>query len=98
MKSSRFYAGLFLVTASVLMLQIVQTRILSVVLWYYLAFFVISIAMFGLTGGAVWVYLRGARFTAKTLSYDLAYYSAAFGLAVAACGALQMSLALTTPD
>ena len=39
------------------MLQIVQTRILSVVLWYYLAFLVISIAMFGITAGTVWVYL-----------------------------------------
>jgi hypothetical protein len=97
-QAKRFYGGLFLVTASVLMLQIIQTRILSVVLWYYLAFFVISIAMFGLTAAAVWVYLRGARFTAKTLSYDLAYYSGAFGLAIAVCGTVQLSLALTSPD
>ena len=40
------------------MLQIVETRIISVTSWYHLAFFVISIAMFGLTAGAVWVYLR----------------------------------------
>jgi len=32
-----------------LVLQIVQTRILSVVAWYHLAFFVISLAMLGLT-------------------------------------------------
>ena len=57
MKPARFYCGVFLVTASGLMLQIVQTRILSVVLWYYLAFLVISIAMFGITAGTVWVYL-----------------------------------------
>ena len=53
-----FYAGLGLVTAATLMLQIVETRIISVTSWYHLAFFVISIAMFGLTAGAVWVYLR----------------------------------------
>ena len=53
MKPARFYCGVFLVTASGLMLQIVQTRILSVVLWYYLAFLVISIAMFGITAGTV---------------------------------------------
>jgi hypothetical protein len=98
MKPLRFYGGVFLVTASVLMLQIVQTRILSVVLWYYLAFFVISIAMFGLTAGAVWVFLRGDRFTARTLSYDLAYYSSALGIAVAIGAAFQCSLAVTSPD
>jgi hypothetical protein len=53
-----FYAGLGLITAATLMLQIVETRIISVTSRYHLAFFVISIAMFGLTAGAVWVYLR----------------------------------------
>ncbi len=73
-----FYAGLFLVTSGTLMLQVVQTRILSVVAWYHLAFFAISMAMFGLTAGAVWVYLRRERFTTHTLSYDLAHYTSAF--------------------
>ncbi len=40
-----FYAGVFLVCSAVLILQIVQTRILSVSTWYELAFFVISMAM-----------------------------------------------------
>ena len=52
MKKFNFYGGLFLVTAATLMLQLIQTRILSVVAWYHLAFFVISMAMFGLTAGA----------------------------------------------
>jgi len=87
-----FYGGLFCVTASTLMLQLIQTRILSVVAWYHLAFFVISTAMFGLTAGAVWVYLRGNRFTQDTLSFDLAHYSAAFALGTAAALAFQMTL------
>ena len=62
------------------MLQLVQTRILSVVSWYHLAFFIISIAMFGLTAGAVWVYMRRDRFTEATLSHDLAYFTSAFGV------------------
>ena len=75
------------------MLEIVQTRILSVVVWYHLAFFVISLAMFGLTAGAVWVYLKGERFSEKTLSYDLAYFTGLFALATAVCLATQMTLA-----
>jgi hypothetical protein len=87
-----FYTGLFLVTAGTLMLQLIQTRILSVVAWYHLAFFVISMAMFGLTGGAVWVYLRGTRFSERTLSHDLCYFSTALAVSVALCLATQMTL------
>ena len=52
MRTMRFYIGLFLISFAVLTLEIVQTRILSVVVWYHLAFLVISLAMFGLTAGA----------------------------------------------
>jgi hypothetical protein len=88
----KFYIGLFLITACTLMLQVIQTRILSVVAWYHLAFFAISMAMFGLTVGAVWVYLRRDRFTEKTLSYDLSYFSTAFALSTLFCLIVQMSL------
>src|SRR5262245_10358864 len=93
MRPSMFYAGLFLITSCTLMLQVIQTRILSVVAWYHLAFFAISMAMFGLTSGAVWVYLRNDRFTEKTLSYDLSYYSTAFAVTTALGLMIQMTLA-----
>jgi len=92
MKILGFYSGLFLVTAATLMLQVIQTRILSVVAWYYLAFFVISIAMFGLTAGAVWVYWQRDRFTVSSLSSDLAYFSGAFAVMTALSLAVQMVL------
>ena len=79
-------------TAATLILQLIQTRILSVVAWYYLAFFVISMAMFGLSAGAVWVYLRGDRYSEKTLSFDLAHYSVAFAVSMALALAFQMTL------
>ncbi len=75
------------------MLQIIQTRILSVVTWYHLAFFSISTAMFGLTAGAVWVYVHRDRFTEKSLFFDLAHYSAAFAVATWLCFMIQMNLA-----
>ena len=79
-RSVRFYAALGLVTAATLMLQIIETRIISVTSWYHLAFFVISIAMFGLTAGAVFVYLRKDMFKRERLSYDLAVATLAFAL------------------
>jgi len=89
----RFYIGLFLITASTLMLQIVQTRILSVVAWYHLAFFAISMAMFGLTAGSVFVYLHAQRYSGKSLSYDLSYFSVCFAVATFLCLGVQMTLA-----
>jgi hypothetical protein len=88
-----FYAGVFIMSACTLILQVVQTRILSVVAWYHLAFFVISMAMFGLTAGAVWVYLMRDRFSEQTLSDDLAYVGAAFSAATFGTLLLQMTLA-----
>jgi len=57
------YLGIGLTALSTLMLEILLTRITSVVVWYHLAFFVISLAMLGMTAGAVWVFLDARRFT-----------------------------------
>lgn len=56
LKSRYFYTGVFLISALVMMLQILQSRIFSVTSWYHLSFLVISVAMFGLTLGALKVY------------------------------------------
>ena len=74
-----YLTGVFIITCSTLMLQIVETRILSVTSWYYLAFFIVGMAMFGLGAGGVWVYVRRNHFTKQHLSEDLAYYVTAFG-------------------
>ncbi len=67
-----FYAGLFLVSASVLALEVLDTRMLSVLTWYSLAFLVIAMGLFGLTAGAVYVYLRPNRYAADALPHSLA--------------------------
>jgi hypothetical protein len=53
-----FLAGVFLTCMCGLMLQIMQTRVLSVVVYYHLAFFAISVAMLGMTAGALIVFYR----------------------------------------
>ena len=87
-----FYVALGLVTAATLMLQIIETRIISVISWYHLAFFVISIAMFGLTAGAVFVYLRKERFRPERLSYDLTVATLAFALTTNLAILVQLTL------
>ena len=53
-----FFIGLFLLCAGTLTYEIVLTRLLSVVCWYYLAFVSVSMAMFGMTAGALLVQVR----------------------------------------
>ncbi len=48
--------GLFFITLSTMMLEILLTRIFSVTMWYHFAFVAISLAMFGMTVGALQVY------------------------------------------
>lgn len=96
MTATRFYIVLFLVTACTLMLQLLQTRILSVLAWYHLAFFAISMAMFGISAGAVWVYLRGERFSSKTLQQDLAHYTTLFAVGIFTCLIVQITLVPVT--
>jgi hypothetical protein len=75
------------------MLQTVESRILSVISWYHLVFFAVSIAMFGLTAGAVWVYLKYDQFSQGALSDDLSYFAAAYSVTMALSLGVQLSLA-----
>jgi hypothetical protein len=92
-----FLLGVFLITFSSLIFQIVQTRILSVVAWYYLAFFAISVAMLGMTVGAVWVYLRREQFESATLPVTLSSFALWTALAMPASIVFQFCLITATP-
>jgi hypothetical protein len=74
------YAGIFTVALATLMLEILFTRITSVAAWYDLAFFVISLAMLGMTAGAVLVFLLPSWFDDARVPQRLA--QSAFGFAV----------------
>lgn len=52
------YAALALVSASVIVVEIAYTRVLSVVLWYHMAFACVSLALLGLGAPGVWFTLR----------------------------------------
>src|SRR6187549_3569783 len=101
MRSPRtaFLAGVFLITLAVLLFQVVQTRILSVIAWYYLAFFAISVAMLGMTAGAVWVYQNRLTLTQDRLSTLLSNGALYTALAMPASVIIQFCLITTqTPS
>src|SRR5947209_4664900 len=86
-----FLIGLFLVCMCGLMLQIIETRILSVISYYHLAFFAISMAMFGMTGGSLFVYFRQSWFPSERLLENMVWICTAFGLAVVVSALLLIS-------
>src|SRR4026209_1712611 len=63
-----------------LMFEILLTRIFSVTLWAHLAFVAVSIAMFGMTLGAVLVYLFSGWFAPSRGRLNLALSSLLFGI------------------
>jgi len=76
------YGGLFLVTLATIMYEIALTRIFSVTMWYHFAFVAISVAMFGMTVGALVVYLRPAWFPAEQLPRGLGLSALLFGVTI----------------
>lgn len=57
----RLAVCVFLVTLASLMTELALTRVFSVLLWYHFAFLVISLALVGLSAGAIGVYLVSGR-------------------------------------
>ena len=89
-----FLLGLFLICMCSLMLQIIETRILSVISWYHLAFFSISMAMFGMTAGSLFVYFKDGWFTAERLFENMVWICGAFAIAAEVSTLLLISTVL----
>src|SRR4051812_14391880 len=86
------YAGLFLVTLSTLMYEIALTRIFSVTMWYHFAFVAISVALFGMTVGALSVHLLPRVFKPADVKRHLWLYSLIFSVSIAVCFMAQLQI------
>ena len=80
------YIALFLTTLSLLQFELFLTRIFSVTMWYHFAFMAISLAMFGLAAGAIFVELM-KKGEAHAM---LANFGLLFALTSAICFAAQL--------
>src|SRR5688572_5539823 len=89
------YAGLFLVTLSTLMYEIALTRIFSITMWYHFAFVAISVALFGMTLGALIVHLAPDRFKVADLKQQLWRVTLLFAVSIAVCFLLQLTIPFT---
>jgi hypothetical protein len=86
------YAGLFVVTMATLMYEVLLTRIFSVTMWYHFAFVAISIALFGMTVGALIVYLNPERFTEDIVKKRLTQATLLFSATIVLSFITQLSI------
>jgi len=74
------YAGIFFTALSTLMYEILLTRIFSVTLGYHFAFMAVSLALFGMTVGAIIVYVKPQKFPQEKIKEILAKQSLWFSV------------------
>jgi SAM-dependent methyltransferase len=86
------YAGLFVITLSTLMYEVLLTRIFSVTMWYHFAFVAISVALFGMTVGALLVHLLPERFPDEKAKERLSLFALFFGVSVVLSFLTQLSI------
>ena len=82
----RYYFAIFILATATLSYQILITRFFSVMLYYHFAFAAISLAMHGLTRGAMQVYSKPARYAPERVAVEFASHAAWF--AVTGVGAM----------
>ena len=76
----RCYFAIFALATATLSYQILITRFFSVMLYYHFAFAAISLAMLGLTRGAMEVYENLDRYTADRVGAEFARHAAWFAM------------------
>ncbi len=86
------YGGLFLTTLSTLMYEILLTRIFSVTMWFHFAFVAVSVALFGMTVGALIVYLSPRRFPEERTQDRLYQATLLFSISIVVSFVTQLSI------
>src|ERR1700733_9553127 len=77
---NRYSLAIFVLACATLSYQILITRFFSVMLFYHFAFAAISLAMLGLTRGAMEVYNKPARYTPERVGVEFARHASWFAI------------------
>ena len=98
MSQERGLSGaLFLVALATLMFEVLLTRVFSLTLWYHFAFMAISLAMFGMTLGALLVFLRPHAWPEATLRRSMGRCAVLFAVTMAAVMLLHSVMFVPSP-
>lgn len=90
-------AALFLVTLATVMFEVLLTRVFSLTMWYHFAFMAISMAMFGMTVGALIVFLHPGGRTEASLLPAMGKCALLFAVSMAAAIFVHASSYLPSP-
>lgn len=96
--ASRYYVAIFVLAAATLSFQILITRFFSVMVYYHFAFAAISLAMLGLTRGAMLVYGEPARYAPDRVAPEFARHAARFALSGVGAMVAFLCVPLVIPD
>ena len=82
MNRTKIFLGIFLLTLSVLMLELSLTRLFSATMYYHFAFMAISLALFGSGASGVFIYIVQNRLSEKRTGRWLAIFSMLYAVCV----------------
>lgn len=77
MGSRKYYSIAFIISCSIIMLQLLLTRLFSVILWYHFAFMAVSIAMLGMSCAGLYLYFKKNRIAANEIDNHIYFSSIA---------------------
>ena len=81
-KNASLLIGVFLVSLSNLMLELMLTRICSVVMYYHFAFLAVSLALLGIGVSGICVYLFARRFPPERATLQASLFSILFAFSI----------------
>jgi len=82
MKTRKIFAGIFLLTLAVLMLELALTRLFSATMYYHFAFLAISLALFGGGASGVFIYVVQDKLKPEKTQFWLSTFSLLFAIGV----------------
>lgn len=94
----RHYIAIFVLAAATLSYQILITRFFSVMLYYHFAFAAISLAMLGLTRGAMEVYNNPSRYTPERVGVEFARHASWFAISGVGAMVVFLCMPLVIPE
>src|ERR1700726_4619762 len=94
---NRYYFAIFVLAFATLFYQILITRFFSVMLYYHFAFAAISLAMLGLTRGAMEVYNNLDRYAPERVGMEFARHASQFAISGVAAVVAFLCVPLVIP-
>src|SRR5262247_884444 len=97
-RSRSTYAGVFFVALANVLYEMLLTRIFSVTMWYHFAFMAISMAMLGMSAGALGVFLFPGRFPVEKTRQQLSWTALLFAFSIVVSFALHLNLSTASGE